>query len=232
MDQYVRAYVLRNVARLFPGLNQEHAKGYLRDSGLGHHARGVPDVTARPSHPQAGATWEGMVVEEICRQLNQRGIGHDAFPYRTGGGAEVDLVIEGTFGPVLCNEEKPRLRRRKSHDAVRIVRRRTRRADVREAATVSYARSSGGDTIMIGPGRYSEYADHTSGTRSVCEHTPPRFAPAQLSHVRDKRAPAHAARPTPHGKGRRHPGAPLSLNDAAVCADGCYFTSCIFSVTS
>lgn len=162
MEQYVRAYVLRDVARLFPGLNQEkfrtfarmlaglsgravnhaevaralgvspptvrdyfeiaegtylwrslpaftrnatkrvvkHAKGYLRDSGLGHHALRVPDVTALLSHPQAGATWEGMVVEEICRQLNQRGIGHDAFHYRTGGGAEVDLVIEGTFGLV------------------------------------------------------------------------------------------------------------------------------------
>lgn len=162
MDQYVRAYVLRDVARLFPGLNQEkfrtfarmlgglsgravnqaevaralgvspptvrdyfeiaegaylwrslpaftrnvtkrvikHAKGYLRDSGLGHHALRVPDVTALLSHPQAGATWEGMVVEEICRQLGQRGIGYDAYHYRTGGGAEVDLVIEGTFGLV------------------------------------------------------------------------------------------------------------------------------------
>ncbi len=160
MDQYVRAYVLRDVARLFPGLNQEkfrtfarmlgglsgravnqaevaralgvspptvrdyfeiaegtylwrslpaftrnvtkrvvkHAKGYLRDSGLGHHALRVPDVTALLSHPQAGASWEGMVVEEICRQLGQRGIGYDAYHYRTGGGAEVDLVIEGTFG--------------------------------------------------------------------------------------------------------------------------------------
>jgi predicted AAA+ superfamily ATPase len=162
MDQYVRAYVLRDVGRLFPGLNQEkfrtfarmlgglsgstvnqaevaralgvssptvrdyftiaegaflwrslpaftrnvtkrvikHAKGYLRDSGLGHHALRVPDVTALLSHPQAGASWEGMVVEEICRQLAQRGIAFDACHYRTGGGAEVDLVLEGTFGLV------------------------------------------------------------------------------------------------------------------------------------
>lgn len=162
MDQYVRAYVLRDVARMFPGLNQEkfrtfarmlgglsgrtvnqaevgralgvssptvkdyfeiaegtylwrqlpaftrnatkrvvkHAKGYLRDSGLGHHALRIPDVSALLSHPQAGASWEGMVVEEICRQLNQRGVGFDAYHYRTGGGAEVDLVLEGTFGLV------------------------------------------------------------------------------------------------------------------------------------
>jgi hypothetical protein len=162
MDQYVRAYVLRDVARLFPGLNQEkfrtfarmlaglsgrtvnqaevaralgvssptvrdyfeiaegsylwrqlpaftrnvtrrivkHPKGYLRDSGLGHHALRIPDLTALLSHPQAGASWEGLVVEEICRQLNQRGVGFDAFHYRTGGGVEVDLVIEGAFGLV------------------------------------------------------------------------------------------------------------------------------------
>ncbi len=162
MDQYVKAYVLRDVARLFPGLNQEkfrifarmlgglsgrtvnqaevaralgvspptvrdyfqiaegsflwrqlpafsrnvtkrvvkHPKGYLRDSGLVHHALRVPDVTALLSHPQAGASWEGMVVEEICRQLNQRGIEFDAYHYRVSGGAEVDLVLEGLFGLV------------------------------------------------------------------------------------------------------------------------------------
>jgi len=160
MDQYVRAYVLRDVARLFPGLNQDkfrifarmlgglsgrtvnnsevaqaigvssptvrdyfeiatgsflwrqlppfnrnvtkrvikHPKGYLRDSGLGHHALRIPDVTALLSHPQAGASWEGMVVEEICRQFDQRGVSFDAYHYRTSGGAEVDLVLEGAFG--------------------------------------------------------------------------------------------------------------------------------------
>lgn len=159
-DQYIKTYVMRDVARLFPGLNQEkfrvfarmlgglsgqtvnqaevaralgvtpptvrdyfeiaegtflwrslpsfvrnvtkrvvkHPKGYLRDSGLGHHALRIPDVTALLAHPQAGGSWEGMVVEEICRQLEQRGIQFDVFHYRVGGGAEVDLVLEGTFG--------------------------------------------------------------------------------------------------------------------------------------
>jgi predicted AAA+ superfamily ATPase len=162
LDQYIKAYVLRDVARLFPGLNQDkfrvfarmlgglsgqtvnqaevaralgvspptvrdyfeiaqgsflwrqlppfirnvtkrvvkHPKGYLRDSGLGHHAMRIPDVTALLSHPQAGAFWEGMVVEEICRQLEQRGIDFDAYHYRVSGGAEVDLVLEGNFGLV------------------------------------------------------------------------------------------------------------------------------------
>lgn len=160
LDQYIKTYVMRDVARLFPGLNQEkfrifarmlgglsgqtvnqaevaralgvspptvrdyfeiaqgtflwrtlpsyvrnvtkravkHPKGYLRDSGLGHHALRIPDVTALLAHPQAGGSWEGMVVEEICRQLEQRGVQFDAYHYRVSGGAEVDLVLEGTFG--------------------------------------------------------------------------------------------------------------------------------------
>lgn len=159
-DQYIKTYVMRDVARLFPGLNQEkfrifarmlgglsgqtvnqaevaralgvspptvrdyfeiaqgtflwrslppfirdvtrrvvkHPRGYLRDSGLGHHALRIPDVTALLAHPQVGASWEGMVVEEICRQLEQRGIGFEAYHYRVSGGAEVDLVLEGAFG--------------------------------------------------------------------------------------------------------------------------------------
>jgi predicted AAA+ superfamily ATPase len=162
LDQYIKTYVMRDVARLFPGLNQEkfrvfarmlgglsgqtvnqaevaralgvspptvrdyfeiaqgtflwrslpafvrnvtkrvvkHPKGYLRDSGLGHHALRIPDVTALLAHPQAGGSWEGLVVEEMCRQLEQRGIQYDAYHYRVSGGAEVDLVLEGTFGLV------------------------------------------------------------------------------------------------------------------------------------
>ncbi|HEX7508703.1 MAG TPA: restriction endonuclease, partial [Polyangia bacterium] len=38
--------------------------------------------------------------EEILRQLGALGIGHEYSYYRTGAGAEVDLVLEGDFGRV------------------------------------------------------------------------------------------------------------------------------------
>jgi predicted AAA+ superfamily ATPase len=60
----------------------------------------IPDLDALLSHPQMGASWEGMVVEEILRQLNAHGMAHEFSYYRTGGGAEVDLVLEGNFGLV------------------------------------------------------------------------------------------------------------------------------------
>lgn len=78
----------------------KHPRGYLRDSGLLHALLRIPDTNALLSHPQMGASWEGMVVEEILRQLNALGMAHNYSYYRTGAGAEVDLVIDGNFGRV------------------------------------------------------------------------------------------------------------------------------------
>ena len=78
----------------------KHPRGYLRDSGLLHALLRIPDGEALLSHPQMGPSWEGMVMEEMIRQLNALGIGHQYAYYRTGGGAEVDLVLEGSFGRI------------------------------------------------------------------------------------------------------------------------------------
>ena len=51
-------------------------------------------------HPRAGRSWEGMVIEEILRQLEWRGVDCDSFFYRTSAGAEIDLVLEGEMGLV------------------------------------------------------------------------------------------------------------------------------------
>ena len=78
----------------------KHPRGYMRDSGLLHALLRIPDTDALLSHPQMGASWEGMVVEEILRQLSALGVAHEYSYYRTGAGAEVDLVVEGSFGRV------------------------------------------------------------------------------------------------------------------------------------
>lgn len=78
----------------------KHPRGYLRDSGLLHALLRIPDADALLSHPQMGSSWEGMIVEEKLRQLNALGAGYNYSYYRTGGGAEVDLVLEGNFGLV------------------------------------------------------------------------------------------------------------------------------------
>jgi predicted AAA+ superfamily ATPase len=78
----------------------KHPRGYLRDSGLSHALQRIADLEALLSHPSMGASWEGMVIGEIASQLNARGIMAEFSHYRTAGGAEVDLVLDGDFGLV------------------------------------------------------------------------------------------------------------------------------------
>jgi hypothetical protein len=78
----------------------KHPRGYLRDTGLLHALLRIPDAAALLSHPQMGASWEGLAIEEVLRQLGALGERCDASYYRTGGGAEVDLVLQGDFGMV------------------------------------------------------------------------------------------------------------------------------------
>ena len=76
----------------------KHPRGYLRDTGLLHTLLRIPDHDALLSHPQVGASWESMAVEEVIRQLNASGVACEYSYYRTGGGAEVDLVVDAAFG--------------------------------------------------------------------------------------------------------------------------------------
>jgi predicted AAA+ superfamily ATPase len=76
----------------------KHPKGHFRDSGLLHYLLRISDLDLLATHPVKGRSWEGLVIEEILRGLNATGAGFDYYYYRTGGGAEVDLILEGEFG--------------------------------------------------------------------------------------------------------------------------------------
>lgn len=64
---------------------------YVRDSGLVHTLLGLEDREALLSHPVAGGSWEGMVVESV---ISTAPPGTEAFFYRTAAGAEIDLVLK------------------------------------------------------------------------------------------------------------------------------------------
>jgi len=64
-------------------------KVYVRDSGLVHALLGLQDLDAVLSHPVAGSSWEGFVVEQLINAAP----GAQASFYRTSNGAEVDLVL-------------------------------------------------------------------------------------------------------------------------------------------
>lgn len=66
-------------------------KIYVRDSGLLHALLGIKQFHDLVGHPIVGASWEGIVIENLLS---------DAYPrtrasfYRTSAGAELDLVLE------------------------------------------------------------------------------------------------------------------------------------------
>jgi predicted AAA+ superfamily ATPase len=66
-------------------------KVYVRDSGLLHALLGIRDHEELLGHPVVGASWEGMLIENILNALPSTV--RPTF-YRTSAGAEIDLVLE------------------------------------------------------------------------------------------------------------------------------------------
>ena len=66
-------------------------KVYVRDSGLLHALLGIRNMEELLGYPVVGASWEGMLIENILDALPATA--RPSF-YRTSAGAEIDLVIE------------------------------------------------------------------------------------------------------------------------------------------
>lgn len=66
-------------------------KTYIRDSGLVHALLGIQTMDELLGHPIVGASWEGMVIENLLAFAPPR---TRASFYRTVKGVEVDLVLE------------------------------------------------------------------------------------------------------------------------------------------
>lgn len=76
----------------------KHPKGFFRDSGLLHHILHINNQQDLLTHPALGSSWESMIIEQLLRGLNALGLALEYSHYRTGAGAEIDLIIEGAWG--------------------------------------------------------------------------------------------------------------------------------------
>jgi predicted AAA+ superfamily ATPase len=65
-------------------------KIYIRDSGMLHYLLGIRSFNQLMGHPQAGNSWEGFVIQQIMSHLPANLL---PYFYRTGAGAELDLVL-------------------------------------------------------------------------------------------------------------------------------------------
>lgn len=78
-------------------------KVYVRDSGLVHALLDIGSLDALLAHPVVGASWEGFVIENLLACASS---GVQACFYRTGGGAEVDLLLTWPNGKQWAVEIK------------------------------------------------------------------------------------------------------------------------------
>ena len=78
-------------------------KVYVRDSGLTHALLSIPDKETLLAHPVVGNSWECFVIENLlaCCPADVQG-----YFYRTGGGAEIDLLLAWPDGNLWAVEIK------------------------------------------------------------------------------------------------------------------------------
>jgi len=76
------------------------SRGHIRDTGLICFLLNIHSVDDLKSHPKYGQIWEGFVIEQILKGLQDHLITHRFHYYRTRSKAEIDLIIEGRFGTI------------------------------------------------------------------------------------------------------------------------------------
>jgi len=106
LDLLEGAYLVRKLPAWFVNTEKRVVKSpkvYIRDSGLLHYFAQVERAEDLPGNIIVGASWEGYVIEEICRKLPSS---LQAFYYRTHQGAEADLILVKGLRPVAIIEIK------------------------------------------------------------------------------------------------------------------------------
>jgi uncharacterized protein len=92
LDLASDALLVRQLPPWFANVSKRQVRSpkvYVRDCGLANHWLGIHSHTALLRHPSGGATWEGMIVEEVIRLLDPP----EAYFWATQGGADLDLFL-------------------------------------------------------------------------------------------------------------------------------------------
>lgn len=106
LDLWEESFLVRRLTPWTPNLKKRLVKSpkvYLRDTGILHALLGIRDARELPSRVQAGASWEGYVVEQTASVLPPTASLHY---YRTVDGTECDMVVVRDGRPVLLAEVK------------------------------------------------------------------------------------------------------------------------------
>ena len=111
LDLLSDAFMLRQLRPYHANIRKRQvktAKIYVRDSGLLHQLLGLASLKALLTHPKVGASWEGLVIEQILARADYQ----QAYFWATHQGAEIDLVLERNgelFGVECKRSDSPRI---------------------------------------------------------------------------------------------------------------------------
>jgi predicted AAA+ superfamily ATPase len=92
IDIFEQTFIMRSLPPFEINVKKRMVKSpkmYVRDSGLLHQLLGIKNNEALFGHPVFGASWEGLVIEQILSALEC-----PSYFFRTATGDELDLVIE------------------------------------------------------------------------------------------------------------------------------------------
>lgn len=111
LDLLTGLFMVRQLRPWYENLSKRQVKSpkiYLRDSGLLHQLLGIRTETELFSHPKAGASWEGFVLEEVLRIVQP----DEAYFWATHQGAELDLLLFKNgrrYGVEIKRQDAPRV---------------------------------------------------------------------------------------------------------------------------
>jgi len=93
VDALTDALVVRQLLPWFANIGKRQVRSpkvYIRDSGLLHRLLGIGSSLDLDRHPKLGASWEGMIIEQLLARMPRS----EASYWATHGGAELDLRMD------------------------------------------------------------------------------------------------------------------------------------------
>jgi hypothetical protein len=97
LDVFEGAFLIRRLQPYHANVSKRLTKSpkiYIRDTGLLHLAAGLRHARELDGWPRRGASFEGMVIEELATRTALRHIRPGIHFWRTQAGGEVDLLIQ------------------------------------------------------------------------------------------------------------------------------------------
>jgi hypothetical protein len=96
LDVLEATFMIRRLPPFYANVQKrltKRPKLYVRDTGLLHFLAGLRRPAELDTWPRRGASFEGLVIEELATWASDRMVRPGVFFWRTHAGAEVDLLL-------------------------------------------------------------------------------------------------------------------------------------------